>query len=55
MAVIIAKISLNGLEILKTDTTPISGVAAPIGSIAIAEDGSGIFYKNGAANTGWKK
>ncbi len=49
MAAIIAKQSLNGVEILKIDTSPISGgLAAPIGSIAMAEDGSGHFYKYGA-------
>jgi len=53
MAIIIAKQSLNGVEWLKTDTTPMAGLAAPIGSFATAADGSGLFYKFGAADTNW--
>lgn len=54
-ATIIAKQSLNGIEILKTDTSPVSGggLAAPIGSQANAEDGSGLAYKFGAGDTDW--
>lgn len=54
-ATIIAKQSLNGIEILKTDTSPVSGggLAAPIGSQANAVDGSGISYKVGAGDTDW--
>lgn len=53
MATIIAKQSLNGVEILKVDTSPVTGLAAPIGSFAMAVDGSGTFYKAGAGNTDW--
>src|SRR3990167_2955201 len=43
MATIIAKQSLNGVEILKVDTSPVTGLAAPIGSFAMAVDGSDTF------------
>ncbi len=54
-ATIIAKQSLNGIEILKTDTNPVTGggCAAPIGSQANALDGSGFSYKVGSSDTDW--
>lgn len=53
--IIIAKQSLNGVEFLKTDVSPLEGggLAAPVGSIAYPENGSGSFYKFGAADTNW--
>lgn len=55
-AIIIAKSNLNGFQILKVDTSPITagGLAAPIGAFASAIDGTGLFYKKGATDTEWE-
>jgi hypothetical protein len=47
--------TVYNLLIINTDTDPTigSGVSAPIGSIVIASDGSGIFNKIGVLNTDW--
>lgn len=57
MANIIGVQTLNKVNILLIDTDPSlgGGVAAPIGSFGSAEDGSGLFFKQGALDTEWYK
>ena len=47
--------TINTIKVLEVDTSPASGggVAAPIGSIAGATDGSGLYVKTSSSNTGW--
>ena len=49
--------TLNGLLILEVDADPSTdgGVPAPVGSIASVSDGSGLYLKNTALDTGWAK
>jgi len=55
MATILARQTLGSRLILLIDTSPIDGVGIPsdVGSFAIAEDGTGTFYKYGATDTDW--
>lgn len=48
-------ITINGIKIIECDISPITGIglSAPIGSIASAKDGSGLFYKQGLIDTAW--
>lgn len=52
---ILGQITVNEINIFEVDQAPdISpGIDAPIGSIAIMKDGSGIYQKNSTLNTGW--
>jgi hypothetical protein len=55
MATILARQTLGNNLILLIDTTPIDGVGIPsdVGSFAIAQDGTGTFYKYGATDSDW--
>jgi len=55
MANILGVQTLNDVWIVNTDTNPTltGGVEAPKGSICLASDGSGVFYKNSITNTDW--
>lgn len=53
MSTILNSITCGEVLILAVDTDPRAGVPAPIGSISYAVDGSGAFYKFGAADTDW--
>lgn len=55
MAVIKDIITVGGLQIITVDTNPSSGLGtpAPIGSLALTEDGSGTYTKTGALDTDW--
>lgn len=48
-------ITVNDLWVINTDTDPSTsgGITAPLGSLSLAEDGSGMFYKSGAGATAW--
>jgi hypothetical protein len=48
-------ITVNGIKIIECDVNPSIGLglSAPIGSIASARDGSGLFYKNSFGDTSW--
>lgn len=48
-------ITINGIKIIECDVNPTTtgGLAAPIGSIASAKDGSGMFYKSASGDTDW--
>lgn len=47
--------TVGGVLIASVDADPSLGAGTdlPIGSFALANDGSGMFYKNGALNTSW--
>lgn len=49
--------TLETTLIMEDSTSPITlgGVAAPVGSYLTAEDGSGFFYKSGAADLDWEQ
>lgn len=57
MAEILDIQTVGNLQIISTDINPNLGIplgtVAPIGSIAMASDGSGTFTKTGALNTDW--
>jgi hypothetical protein len=55
MATILARQTLGNNLILLIDTTPIDGVGldSELGSFAIAQDGTGTFYKYGATDSDW--
>lgn len=55
MANILGVQTVDGIYILNVDTDPSTGLgtSAPLGSFAIASDGSGFFYKSGVLNTNW--
>ncbi len=54
MANILGKSTLNGILIVSSSTTPLTGgVSAPIGSFCLAIDGSGMFSKFGSGDTDW--
>jgi hypothetical protein len=57
MANILGIQTVNGILIIQTDVNPTltGGVDAPVGSMALAGDGSGFFYKNGASLTDWNE
>jgi len=57
MAEILGTQTLNGLVILEVDSDPslVLGTPAPIGSIASVNDGSGLYLKTSAPDTGWVK
>ncbi len=57
MANILGTQTVDGVWVINTDVDPSLGLGtvAPIGSIAIASDGSGIFSKQSASNTDWGK
>ncbi len=57
MAIIKGTQTVNNVWLLNTDTNPTltGGVAAPIGSFAVASDGSGFFYKFNTSSTDWSK
>lgn len=57
MAQILGTQTVNGVWILSTDVDPSIGLGttAPVGSIAITSDGSGIFFKQSATDTDWSK
>lgn len=48
-------ITLNGIKIIECDVNPTTtgGLSAPIGSIASAKDGSGMFYKSASGDIDW--
>lgn len=52
---VLGQITVNEISIFEVDAAPDtgSGIDAPIGSIAIMTDGSGIYQKISASNTGW--
>lgn len=52
---VLGQITVNEITILEVDANPStgSGAEAPVGSIAIMTDGSGIYQKTGAADTAW--
>ncbi len=54
MAIILGIQTVDNLQVISTNTDPrMGGVNAPIGSIALASDGSGIFNKVGILDTDW--
>ena len=55
MAIQTGVITVNGINIIECDTNPSIGIGliAPVGSIASAKDGSGMFYKSSSGNTDW--
>ena len=55
MAIVKDIITLGSLLIITVDTNPSLGLGtpAPIGSLALTEDGSGTFTKTGALDTDW--
>lgn len=57
MAQVTGLITVNGKEILEVDADPSAGTgtAAPIGSLALYDDGTtgSLYLKNGAADTAW--
>lgn len=58
MSNILGLITVNGKEILEVDAIPSAGLgtAAPVGSMAMFEDGSNVghvYIKSGAADTAW--
>lgn len=57
MASILGIQTVDGLQVISVDVNPSFGVGtvSPIGSIALASDGSGMFAKTGALNTDWVK
>lgn len=57
MANILGVQTVDGIYILNVDTDPSTGLgtSAPLGSFAIASDGSGFFYKSGALDADWNK
>lgn len=52
---VLGQITVNEISIFEVDAAPDTGpgIDAPIGSIAIMTDGSGIYQKISASNTGW--
>lgn len=48
-------LTLGNLLIITVDTNPSLGLGtpAPLGSLALTEDGSGTFTKTGALDTDW--
>ena len=56
MAQNLGEITINGVLGIKCDVDPSTGIGlfAPIGSFATTIDGSGFYYKWGAANTEWE-
>jgi hypothetical protein len=55
MATILARQTLGNHSVLLIDTSPIDGVGldSELGSFAIAQDGTGTFYKFGSEDTNW--
>jgi parallel beta-helix repeat protein len=55
MAVNKGQITVNNLKVIESDTDPTTGggLAAEIGSLAMAADGSGIYEKIGSGDTAW--
>ncbi len=54
MATNLGQTTLNGVLIISSNTTPVTGgLVAPVGSFCVAVDGSGIFYKFSSSNTSW--
>lgn len=47
--------TVGGVQIASVDVDPSLGLGTdlPVGSFALATDGSGMFYKNAALNTAW--
>lgn len=47
--------TIGGIVVLNVDSDPslLTGTPATIGSYALANDGSGLFYKSGAGDTAW--
>lgn len=47
--------TINSLNVLSVDANPSAGLgtSSSVGSIALAEDGSGLYYKSGILNTNW--
>lgn len=56
MAVILGIQTINNVLIISTDVNPTltGGVDAPIGSLVLASDGSGNFYKTNTGLTDWR-
>lgn len=52
---VLGKITVGGILTMEVDKSPATdgGVAATMGSLALAKDGSGLFYKFGNADTDW--
>lgn len=57
MAQILGIQTVYGTQVISVDSNPSSGLGtiAPVGSIALATDSSGVYYKNGVADTAWIK
>lgn len=55
MATITGTQTINHVYVITTDINPAlgAGTSAPIGSLCIPEDGSGIFLKQSATDTDW--
>ncbi len=55
MANILGTQTVDGVYIISVDADPSAGAGtvAPLGSIALCNNGAGIFSKTGAANTAW--
>jgi hypothetical protein len=55
MAILQGVTPINSLFVAATDIDPTPGTATPIGSLVLARDGSGVFYKFGALATDYSK
>ena len=55
MATITGAITVGKLNIYSVDVPPDTapGLAAPKGSLALMEDGNGLFFKTGIGDTDW--
>lgn len=57
MANVLGIQTVNNVEVLEVDSDPSLGLGtpAPVGTLALANDGSGTYYKFGALDTDWSK
>ncbi len=53
MASILYRRTVGDVWLIETDVSPVSGLSAPVGSIATAKNGDGIFCKFGSLSTDW--
>jgi hypothetical protein len=53
----VGQITLDGILIIVLDDSPLNGggIAADVGSYAFVNDGTGVYYKATAPDTGWYK
>lgn len=51
----IGRITLDALEIVELESNPTvaPGLTAPIGSLGLMDNGTGLYYKSGPSNTDW--